>query len=84
MQGQVLALQQQLQNDPDAAKRSELDGLIAERSAWMGKLVLFRTPWSGPSEMNGLLEGVLSRQPGLRLVSLKTLAPQSIRPGTSC
>lgn len=30
--------------------------------------------------MNGLLESLLSRHAGLRLVSLKTLAPQSVLP----
>ena len=33
--------------------------------------------------MNGLLQGLLARQAGLRLISLKTLAPQSIVAGTT-
>jgi MSHA biogenesis protein MshJ len=80
MQGQVFVLQQQLQNDPDAAKRTELDGLIAERAVLDGQISAFKASLVRPAEMNGLLEGLLSRQPGLRLVSLKTLAPKSIRP----
>ena len=36
-----------------------------------------------PEEMNGLLQGLLARQAGLRLISLKTLAPQSIVAGTT-
>lgn len=80
MQGQVLVLQQQLQNDPDAAKRAELDGLLAERTALDGQIDAFKASLVRPADMNSLLDGVLSRQPGLRLLSLKTLAPRSIRP----
>lgn len=80
MQGQVLVLQQQLQNDPDAAKRAELEGLVAERALLDGQISAFKASLVRPADMNGLLEGLLSRQPGLRLVSLKTLPPKSIRP----
>jgi MSHA biogenesis protein MshJ len=53
---------------------------MASATGWMNNcgsssLVLVR-----PEEMNGLLERLLARHAGLRLVSLKTLAPQSVLP----
>lgn len=80
MQGQVTLLQQQLQVDPDAPGRSELKTLQAERVYLDDQIRQIGGSFVRPDEMNGLLESLLSRQPGLRLVSLKTLVPQSLRP----
>lgn len=80
MQGQVTLLQQQLQVDPDAPGRTELKTLQAERVYLDDRIRQIGGSFVRPDEMNGLLESLLSRQPGLRLVSLKTLVPQSLRP----
>ena len=80
MQGQVTSLQQQLQVDPDAARLTELKTLQAERIYLDDQIRQIGGSFVRPDEMNGLLESLLSRQPGLRLVSLKTLVPQSLRP----
>ncbi len=53
---------------------------IAERDRLDGQLRQFSTVLVRPEEMNGLLDGLLVRNAGLRLVSLKTLAPQSVLP----
>lgn len=78
MQAQVAALQAQLQQDPDAGKKAELAELIAERTKLDQQIKDFGSALVPPEEMNQLLERLLARQPGLRLVSLKTLPPQSV------
>ena len=83
MQAQVAALQAQLQQDPDAGKKAELAALAGERSKLEQQIKDFGAALVPPEEMNQLLERLLARQPGLRLVSLKTLAPQSVLGGAS-
>lgn len=78
LQTQIVSLQQQLNIDPDAGKKSELAALSAERDKLDQQLREFGSSLVRPEEMNGLLERMLARQSGLRLVSLKTLAPQSV------
>ncbi len=80
LQGQVASLQQQAKLDPDAAKRAEQGRLQAEQGSLDGQIRTFSDSLVHPSEMNALLEGLLVRQSGLRLLGLKTLAPQSILP----
>jgi MSHA biogenesis protein MshJ len=78
LQAEVVNLQQQLKVDPDAGRKAELLALNAERDRLDEKLRQFGTVLVRPEEMNGLLERLLARNAGLRLVSLKTLAPQSV------
>lgn len=78
LQSQVGSLQQQLQNDPDAASKAELVALVAEQIRLDGELRRLGTTLVRPEEMNSLLEGLLTRHTGLRLLSLKTLAPRSV------
>jgi MSHA biogenesis protein MshJ len=78
MQTQLLGLQQQLTIDPDAGKKAELAALTAQRDQLDEQLRQVGTALVRPQDMNGLLEGLLARHSGLRLVSLKTLAPQSV------
>ncbi len=71
-------LQAQLKADPDAAAKAELARLqaaIQESDAHLSQLNESLVP---PEEMNGLLEFFLKKQVGLKLVSLKTLPPESI------
>jgi MSHA biogenesis protein MshJ len=78
LQAQVGSLQQQLNIDPDAGRKAELAALIGERDKLDGQLREFGTALVRPEEMNGLLESLLARHTGLRLLSLKTMAPQSV------
>ena len=78
LQSQIGSLQQQLQTDPDAAAKAELVTLTAEQQRLDEELRRIGTALVRPEEMNGLLESLLARHSGLRLLSLKTLAPQSV------
>lgn len=78
MQTQAASLQQELKIDPDAGKKAELAALIAQRSQLDEQLRQQGSTLVRPEDMNGLLERLLVRQSGLRLVSLKTQAPQSV------
>lgn len=78
LQTEAANLEHQLQRDPDAARRADLAALQGERDKLDAQLREFGTSLVRPQDMNGLLERLLARQAGLRLVSLKTLAPQSV------
>lgn len=78
MQAQVVQLQQQLSGDPDAQAKAELAALKAERARLDDELQTFGSTLVRPDETNALLERLLARQSGLRLVSLKTLAPSGV------
>lgn len=78
LQAQVVTLQQQLNIDPDAGKKAELAALSAERDKLDEQLRQFGSSLVRPEDMNGLLERLLAKYSGLRLVSLKTLPPQSV------
>jgi MSHA biogenesis protein MshJ len=80
LQAEASNLQQQLNIDPDAGRKAELAALIAERDKLDARLKEFGEVLVRPEEMNGLLERLLVRNGGLRLLSLKTLAPQSVLP----
>lgn len=80
LQAEVTGMQQQLSIDPDAGRKADLAVLMAERSKLDEQLRQFSSVLVRPEQMNGLLESLLSRHAGLRLVSLKTLAPQSVLP----
>ncbi|HLO64882.1 MAG TPA: hypothetical protein VK165_18120 [Azonexus sp.] len=78
MQTQAAALQQELNTDPDAGRKAELATLVAQREQLDQQLRQVGSALVRPEEMNGLLERLLARHAGLRLVSLKTQAPQSV------
>jgi MSHA biogenesis protein MshJ len=78
LQMEVGNLQQQLNTDPDTGRKSELAALNGEREKLDEQLRQFGAILVRPEEMNDLLERLLARNAGLRLVSLKTLAPQSV------
>ena len=80
LQSQVSVLQVQLANDPDTAAKAELAALRDEQAALEKEVLGHSANLVLPQEMNGLLERLLHRQPGLRLLSLKTLAPSSVLP----
>lgn len=78
LQAEEASLQQQLSIDPDAGRKADLAALSAERDRLDEQLRQFSAVLVRPEEMNGLLESLLARHAGLRLLSLKTLAPQSV------
>ena len=78
MQTQVLLLQQQLQVDPDARAKAEIAALMAEQQMLEKDLLAVGQSLVPPEQMNDLLEQLLARHRGLRLVSLKTMKPQSV------
>lgn len=80
LQAEAASMQQQLAVDPDAGRKADLAALTAERGKLDEQLRQFSSVLVRPEQMNGLLESLLSRHAGLRLVSLKTLAPQSVLP----
>jgi MSHA biogenesis protein MshJ len=81
LQARVTVLQGQLKADPDADKKTELAALTAEGEQLDQKLRALGSVLVRPEEMNGLLQGLLARQSGLRLVSLKTLPPEGLLGG---
>lgn len=78
MRTQLASLQQELSIDPDAGKKAELATLLAQRDQMDAQLRQVGSALVRPEEMNGLLDGLLRRNAGLRLVSLKTLSPQGV------
>jgi len=75
---QVHEMQTKFKIDPNAARRAEigkLDGRLQELNAEIGSS---SSALVSPAEMNATLERLLARQPGLRLVSLRSLAPTDI------
>ncbi|MCG2576769.1 type II secretion system protein GspM [Dechloromonas sp. XY25] len=78
LQAEQASLQQQLSVDPDAGRKADLAALTAERGRLDEQLRQFSAVLVRPEEMNGLLESILARHAGLRLLGLKTVAPQSV------
>lgn len=78
LQAEEASLQQQLSIDPDAGRKANLAALLTERDRLEEQLREFSSVLVRPEEMNGLLESMLVRHTGLRLLGLKTVAPQSI------
>lgn len=78
MQAQLTTLQQKMQIDPDAANKAALVSLQAEQKKLDDDLQHYAATLVRPEQMNGLLERLLARHAGLRLISLKTLAPSSV------
>jgi len=77
LQAQMQIMQPRLKEDPDAAAKRELEVLRAKLAALNGELAKANAALVPASEMNARLERLLSRQPGLRLLSLRTLPPSS-------
>lgn len=78
LQTQAQLLQQQLQIDPDARIKAEIAALKAEQQMLEKDLLEVGKSLVPPEQMNELLERLLARHRGLRLVSLKTLKPESV------
>lgn len=72
LNAQMLAMQSPNQ-DPNVAARAELDGLKKQLAEQAARLALMESSLVPPHQMSGLLEEMIGRRPGLRLISLKTL-----------
>lgn len=77
LDAQLMAVQQQLQQDPDVTIKAELEALRTKLRQAGEDLAKANDTLVPPSEMNGMLERILARQTGLQLVSLRTLPPGS-------
>ena len=74
---QMNSLQARLKEDPDANARRELAVLKQRLETLNGDLAKANEALVPAAEMNARLERILARQPGLRLVSLRTMPPSS-------
>lgn len=72
LQAQILALQSPGQ-DPDVAVRAELDGLKKMLGELGSRISAMEGALLPPERMPGLLEDLIGRDSGLRLLSLRTL-----------
>lgn len=77
LETQFAAYQAQLRQDPNASVKAELERWRAQLRRTGEELNQANEALVPPAEMNTLLERILVRQPGLRLVSLRTLPPAS-------
>lgn len=73
LQSQLVVLQSPEQN-PDVAAAAELARLKQRLGEVAGRLALLESSLVPPQQMSGVLEEMIGRQTGLRLLSLKTLA----------
>lgn len=78
IQGQLLLLEAEAKRDPDAARKAEIQGLQTTLQELGQRLETLQGGLVRPEQMNGVLETLLKRHPGLRLVSLKTLPPSGL------
>ncbi|HEX5802038.1 MAG TPA: hypothetical protein VFY24_03365 [Azospira sp.] len=78
LQAQAGALKAQLQVDPDAGKKAEIVQRKGELLAVENELQALESDFVPPAQMNSLLEQLLSGQPRLRLLSLKSLPPVNL------
>lgn len=77
-QGKTSLLSQQIQGDPDAARKAELSTLQDRIAVLDREMHSFGAALVAPGEMNALLSQLLGKNDRLRLVSLKTLPARSV------
>ncbi len=73
MQSQIQALANSYAQDPDAAKRKQLNALLQKSNRMRGELQDMQKGLVAPDKMATLLEDILRRNGKLRLVALHTL-----------
>ena len=81
-QAQLTTLEAQVRNDPDAARKAEIQNLQNNLQQLGQRLQAAESGLLPPERMNAVLESLLKRHPGVHLASLKTLKPVSIFPAT--
>lgn len=72
---QVHEMQTKFKVDPSAVQRAEIVRLDERRQGLNAEINSGSSALVAPAEMNAMLERLLGRHPGLRLVSLRSLAP---------
>lgn len=81
LQSQLAGLEAQAQKDPNAALKADIAQQRARLQALAERLQTSEGALVPPERMNAVLENLLKRHPGLRLISLKTLKPSGILAG---
>lgn len=81
LRAQITSLEAQLRSDPDADRKAEIQELTQAIRANSEQLEKMASGLVPPERMNAVLESILKRNPGLRLVSFKTLAPAGLLGG---
>lgn len=71
IQAQMVALQKNINEDPDVENRKQLERYLKENTHLDKVLSKTSSQIISPQEMASLLEQILKSQPGLKLVSLK-------------
>lgn len=89
-QSELRALDAQLQSliaaraqDPDRARRERLAVLARELAELDGRMAAEERRFTRPSQMRGVIEGVLGLSRGVALVQMKTLAVSTLTPKDS-
>jgi len=80
MRLQLAEARDKLKFDPNAAKRDELKALELRLKEFNARLSSDANALVSPAGMTAMLERLLGRQPGLRLLSLRSLPPSSVMP----
>ena len=80
MRLQLAEARDKLKFDPNAAKRDELKALELRLKEFNARLSSDANALVSPAGMTAMLERLLGRQPGLRLLSLRSLPTSSVMP----
>ena len=80
LEAQVTKMVSTRTQDPDRAERERLAGLRAELSALESRIAAEERRFTAPAQMRGVVQGLLSRNRGISLVEMKTLATTTIAP----
>ena len=75
LQAQMIGLQSQLRH-PDEDNRQRLEAMVRELSVLRDALGQHQKALVRPEDVGALLDNLLARHPGLRLLALKTLPPR--------
>jgi MSHA biogenesis protein MshJ len=78
LQAQITALLQGHRIDPNVAARARLQALKGELAGLDREIAGEERKFTSPSQMRGVIEGMLARNRGVKLVDLKTLPVSSI------
>lgn len=78
LEADILVVTAKLKKDPDENLNKEFKNLLTESQRLSEQLALMMEQFISPSEMAQLLEEVLTKTQGLRLVLLESLTPEPI------
>jgi MSHA biogenesis protein MshJ len=78
LDAQVQGLAASRSQDPERARRERLTQLRSELTELEARIVAEEKRFTAPSQMRGVVEGVLARSRGVALVEMKTLAVSTL------